>query len=316
MTTLQKTIIGVALTAAVGTGIYEARHASSLRSRVQTLQQQQTPLAAQIQRLQKELADAATKLAALQQENGQLRKDTAELARLRGEVARWRAEFQDLARSKLEQSKSEPESEEESWLNRIKLLKQKVDQTPGARIPEMKYLKEEDWLRVAKHKLDTDDDYRVALSDLRTTSEGAFLNLAETALRKYVDANNGQFPTDLLELKSFFSDPVDDEALQRYQIVPAASVPQGNLAGPASDWLITLKNPQDDAALALGRNGVSSFSYSNSPTMDILAPAIRALFDNTPVINGRKQINMKELLPYLTTPEQKAAYEKMVQDSK
>jgi len=40
ITTLQKTIVGVALAAAVGTGIYQAREAWSLRSRVQTLQQQ------------------------------------------------------------------------------------------------------------------------------------------------------------------------------------------------------------------------------------------------------------------------------------
>src|SRR5436190_20404937 len=41
MTTLQKTIIGATLAAAVSTGIYEARQASMLRNQVQTLQQQQ-----------------------------------------------------------------------------------------------------------------------------------------------------------------------------------------------------------------------------------------------------------------------------------
>lgn len=43
MTTLQKTLIAAALVAAVGTGIYEARQASTLRTQVQTLQQQQAP---------------------------------------------------------------------------------------------------------------------------------------------------------------------------------------------------------------------------------------------------------------------------------
>ena len=60
MTTLQKTIIGVTLAAAVGTGIYEAHQASQLRDRVQTLQQQQ---AGQIQQLQRERDDAMNQLA-------------------------------------------------------------------------------------------------------------------------------------------------------------------------------------------------------------------------------------------------------------
>src|SRR5437899_2714726 len=58
MTTLQKTIIGATLAVAVGTGIYEARQASTLRSQVQTLQQQRAPWTEQIQQLQRERDDA------------------------------------------------------------------------------------------------------------------------------------------------------------------------------------------------------------------------------------------------------------------
>jgi len=49
MTTLQKTIIGATLAAAVGTGIYEARQASNARAEAEALRQQQAPLAEQIQ---------------------------------------------------------------------------------------------------------------------------------------------------------------------------------------------------------------------------------------------------------------------------
>jgi len=61
MTTLQKTIIGATLAAAVGTGIYEARQASNLRSQNQLLQQQQAPLTEQIQQLTRERDDASSK---------------------------------------------------------------------------------------------------------------------------------------------------------------------------------------------------------------------------------------------------------------
>ena len=45
MTTLQKTIIGATLAAAIGTGIYEAHRASTFQAKVQTLEQQEAPLA-------------------------------------------------------------------------------------------------------------------------------------------------------------------------------------------------------------------------------------------------------------------------------
>jgi hypothetical protein len=62
MTTLERTIIGATLAAAVGTGIYQGRQASRLRHEVQALQQQQ---AGQIQQLQRERDEALKRLARL-----------------------------------------------------------------------------------------------------------------------------------------------------------------------------------------------------------------------------------------------------------
>jgi len=63
MTTLQKTLIGTALLAAIGTGIYEAHQASQLRGQLRTLQQAQAPLAEQIAQLQRERDEAMRRLA-------------------------------------------------------------------------------------------------------------------------------------------------------------------------------------------------------------------------------------------------------------
>ena len=84
MTTLQKTIIGAALAATVGTGIFEAHQASQLREQNQTLQQQQAPLAEQIQQLQKERDDATNRLAGMAEEIANNQKDNLELLQLRG----------------------------------------------------------------------------------------------------------------------------------------------------------------------------------------------------------------------------------------
>jgi len=59
MTALQKTLI------TAGGGIYEARQAATLRSQVQTLQQQQVPLTEQIGQLQRERDDATNQSAML-----------------------------------------------------------------------------------------------------------------------------------------------------------------------------------------------------------------------------------------------------------
>jgi RNA polymerase sigma factor (sigma-70 family) len=53
MTTLHKTIIGATLAVAIGTGIHEARQASTLRSQNEALQQQQASLADQLLQAQR-----------------------------------------------------------------------------------------------------------------------------------------------------------------------------------------------------------------------------------------------------------------------
>ena len=86
MTTLQKTLVTATIVAAVGTAIYEVRQASTLRSQVQTFQQQQSPLAEQIEQLTKDRDEATRRLAALSDENERLNRNTAELSRLRGKI--------------------------------------------------------------------------------------------------------------------------------------------------------------------------------------------------------------------------------------
>jgi hypothetical protein len=93
MTTLQKTLMTTAITALTAFGIYEAHQGSTLRTRVQTLQQQHAPLAEQLQQLARDRDDTTRQLAALRDENERLKRDTAELLRLRGEAARLRQEL-------------------------------------------------------------------------------------------------------------------------------------------------------------------------------------------------------------------------------
>ena len=131
----------------------------------------------------------------------------------------------------------------DSWLARVNLLKGRVQQTPGAKIPELQYLTDDDWLSAAKGDLKTDEDYKRAMSNLRNMAETALIQSQfQPALKLYAQANNGQFPTDLSQLKSYFNPPVDDSILQRWAIVPASAV--GNIGG-GGDSVITQIAPVD-----------------------------------------------------------------------
>ncbi len=317
MTTLQKTVITATLAVLAGAGIYEARQASQLREQNHTLQQLQAPMIEQSQQLQRERDEATNRLAALNDEFVKNKKDNLELLKLRGEVTRLRRESQELAQVKSNAAtKDEGDLANQSWLDRVKLLKQRLEQTPSEKNPEIQFLTEDDWLFAAKRKLDTDVDYRAAFSELRGRGEGNFLQKADSALHNYLATNSNVFPTDLSQLKLFFNNPPPDEILQRYEIVPADSLPQANISGNTGGWLITLKSPDSGALLALGTNGVGGSHYDAENSMGILAPAVKAALDAAPMINGRRNVELQQLEPYLTTPEQKAAYQRLMKSHK
>jgi RNA polymerase sigma factor (sigma-70 family) len=312
MTSLQKTLITTVFAAAVGTGIYEARQAANARAELQTLQQQQAPLADQIKQLQDERDEATNRFTASLAND---QSANAELLKLRGEVARLRLESQQLAKLKAGEAGQASKSlveEAESLIDRVRRLKERVEQTPAAKIPELQFLTDEDWLRAAaaQKRLETDEQFQAAFSDLRDRAEGRFLMLMETPLRKYIEANNNQFPTDLSQLKPYLERPPGDDILQRYEIVPANSLPAASAMRDAGDWLIRLKsNFAEETENVLGRNGFSTFV--NSEPMTILARAMRALAEDAPEVDGKKTMDIHQLVPYLKTPEEKAAYERL-----
>lgn len=95
MTTLQKTLLAAALTAAVGAGIYGARESVRARNEAQTAVQQRASLVQKIEQLQHERDAATSRLAAASTEIAQLRlaQNPAEVLRLRGQVGSLRQQL-------------------------------------------------------------------------------------------------------------------------------------------------------------------------------------------------------------------------------
>ncbi len=138
MTTLQKTFIAAALTAAVGTGIFEAQQASNLREQNQLLRQQQTTQAGQLQQLGESLADATNRLTTLIAENEQLKANpnNIELLKLRAEVTRLR-----LAAG----IENDPAFQKTRlWMDKEARLREQFEEHPDQWIPEMKFLSSEE----------------------------------------------------------------------------------------------------------------------------------------------------------------------------
>ena len=182
-------------------------------------------------------------LLALRNEVGQLRGTLGKMDQLRHEMDRIREAMQDLTKTNEGGGiLTLLEDEKELRQGRVNQLKQWFASRPEEWIPELKLTSEDDWWKSADWQRVTDDDYRGWMSMKRAGAETAFSRLAFDALKQYAQANGGRFPTELAQLKPYFTTPVDDAILERWQIVPAKSLIPF-LAEAGGDWVITQKTP-------------------------------------------------------------------------
>jgi len=302
MTTLQKTVITTAIAVALGTGIYQARQSANARAEVQRLRQQSLPSTQQIQQLQHERDEIARQLASLREENEKLKTNADEILRLRSEVTRLRAQ-------ETGGSMDPVESAARIWINRVSQLKQRLTQSPQAAIPELQLLTEEDWLAAVKGQpLETDTDYRRALSTLRRAAESKAVTLMQKALLQYASANNGQFPSDLYQLQTYSTVPLDAAIIDRWKIADKSAVPNvgvGNI-------IVTQKAPVDDVfdeRLVFGLNGEGETDFLTEQIGAVMNPVFEAY---RTAHNGQWQTQFSQLLPYASTPEQQAALQKLM----
>ena len=205
-----------------------------------------------------------------------------EILRLRGEATRLRTQLEQRMGQGNPQSLSREDalaSKEKLWGDRVTQLKQWLSAHPSEMIPELRLLSDRDRVRVlydatdyAQHlfnydhqQLERDEDYRIAASMLRNAAEQKFADALELALRRYSQANDRQFPTDLLQLKPYLEPSPDEDAFQRWQIVPASDlISELQRAG---DRVITQKAPINetlDVRIAVGLNGTAGAGRSGA----------------------------------------------------
>jgi RNA polymerase sigma factor (sigma-70 family) len=311
MTAAQKAIVATALLATAGFGIYEHQQNSALRERL-TAQSQTSASRNSIPAAEQDDA-AARELNALRSENERLKKNTAELMELRAELARIRNEGR-TARS-TDEAKTETQTAAQQWIARVQQLKQKLAVTPEANVPELALLNEEDWLGAVKGlNLDSEKDYRRAFSNLRNTAQNKFAIQAQPALSRYMKENEGRFPADIMELEPYFKDGISREVLQRFAVVPSSEIENVSMGG---EYAISQTAPVDkefDNRYVVGPNGYGAGSWSNgNPVQKSDAITLKPAWDAFSAANGRAPVNASELKAFIKTPEEQAAYQRILE---
>jgi RNA polymerase sigma factor (sigma-70 family) len=180
-----------------------------------------------------------------------------ELLRLRGEVGRLKGIVQKMTVANTPDSPSSADQLarlKQMYAAQVERLKQWLEENPSEKIPELARLTDDDWIR-AVETLVIDSNFERAMRTLRGDAEGQVLAQLQTALRKYSQDNDGQFPTALAELKPYSTSPIADAIMQRYEVLPASNlIPELQAGG---DWVITQTapvNPALDSRVAMNLN--------------------------------------------------------------
>jgi RNA polymerase sigma factor (sigma-70 family) len=305
MTTLQKTLVTVALVATVGAGAFEAHQNSQLREQNQTLQQQQAPLAEQLAQLQRERNDATNQLADLRGELASANKNNLELMKLRANATRFQTA------TTVENDPAFQKANE--WMAKEAKLREQFELHPDQWIPEMNYLSKEEWLDKARMAdLDTASGIRCAMTNVRADAKYKFaLSDFTLALSKYLITHNQQLPASISELSTYFPPGVSDaEAiLARYEMIN-----HDTQTNPAYDgYAIVEKSVVDpiEGPVLISDKKVGSLPAPLWPTVtpNELIPLMNAYSDAN---NHEGALNILDLVPYATMPEQKEALNKAI----
>lgn len=305
MNSFQK-LTALVLVACVTVSILEARRAARLEAERNALSRQKTELSELVQQLTRDRDANVGELTALREQRKQESRSSPDQRGASRDSAQDSADSTDAAAA--------------SWLAKVKQLQQRFNDSPESKIPELRFLSAFDWVEIAHRlKLKTDADYRKALGELRKCAEGYFTREFQSALKAFMAANAEEWPTDLNQLKTYFNPPVDQAILDRWQIVPKSAFPGREFAG---DWVMTEKSPVDAAydyrwtIDGPGSGGVGPYHYRPSETeveIQSLKETLKSALDAYVSDNGKEPNNPYALRPYITTPSQQAALQRIVE---
>ena len=292
MTTLQKILITGTIFTALGTGIYKSHQVSVLRNEIQTLHL-----------MGAERDDAMSQLAALREENARLIREFDELLKRNASMAGKTA-------AKASVQLDPTGSAALSWLKKVNLLKQRMEETQG-QTPELRFLSEVDWLELANTRLDSESDIRTAMGEARKRGDEYCVKKFQKALDLFMQANQKQWPSEISQLTPYLDPTVDESILQRWQIVPKSTFSSRNFAG---DSVITEKSPIDsefDHRWTIDSpSSAGVVPYDVESMENTLAPVMKAY---SAAHEGKEPGDPSQLQSFINGPEQQNALNKLLQ---
>jgi len=187
-------------------------------------------------------------------------------------------------------------SEVQSLVGRIRALQERLARSPNQQIPELRLLTDRDWIEIARRNnhLETDEDFRRALGELRTRAVTEMWRPMTTALQGYLKASQSQLPADLTQLAPYFNPPMNADLLDRYEMRSTGAVTDNvsvsYKTALVGEKLSALPDPIYDDVVMFTTNGlVTSHAYD----VDATVAAYKAFSDAN---NGQPPKNAEEAL--------------------
>ncbi len=302
MTKLQLGIVSALVVAGVATPLVIQHQASTKLLEKDAFLRQQADQLAQLTAENQRLSNLVAASKTARPPAG----DQRELLRLRAEVSR----LQGNARQKATEASDPASGVARTLAARAVQLKQRLEQMPDKKIPELQLLSEQDWLDAVKHgNLETEADYRQALSELRSIAKKDFGAILRPALDSYIQSHDGQLPNDLAELKPLMQPPVDDSILQRYSLLLTGKVSNLNretllvaeIAPPADEEYDTFYR------FRLAGQRLASINPNINTLLDAAKQYVLAN-------NGQFPQDTSQIAPYLKQPVDEAMQRAFLKD--
>jgi RNA polymerase sigma factor (sigma-70 family) len=233
-----------------------------------------------------------------------------ELLKLRGEVTQLRGDAS-LANDPFVQKTLALKA-------KVEKLKELFEERPDQRIPEIQFLTDWQWLNIARDAdLDSEKGIAGALGEVRSEATQTFATMMQQALLKYMAVNNGNLPSDTLQLKSFFDTPVDDSILQRYEVLSneqqSVSWLQDAVIAEKPSAVVISSNFMD-RPVAIGPKYIGDGPVPESKNLTFPKVLVSVMQAYQSENSGQTPSDLSKLEPYITTSEQEAALQKLLNE--
>ena len=304
MTTLQKTLIAVTLAVLAGAGVYEGRQAAQLREQNQSLQQQQAPSGEQVQQLQHELDAATNRLAGLLAENSRLKSspNQNELLKLRGEVGQLRQQAAE---------RNQRPTASASAADAVALAPTTEAEFETAK-RQMSFAMER--LQSALRQFVTNNPYGVLIDTNGQPNPDLFANFPGLPLDNLeIKARDVQGLANALDQKSRVilaasKQPIFYNGMwTRFYLLADGTVASNTSYSSSQQFQVVYPSDEDLAAMRANTESLPENLKNIMTTMDPVMKAFSA------ANNGKMPADPTQLAPYVTTPEQQAALQQVLQ---